>query len=155
MAIQAAVSAQAFAWPRMTPNARPPTASAATAAPSQSNRPVDSSSRDSWTWRMVAHSANASSGTLIRNATRQPAVSTRVPPMIGPSTVRAAVDAAQMPNARARATPSKAWVMSASEPGMRSAPAAPWMRRKTTSHSSVGARPHRAEVAANPTRPMA
>ena len=42
MAIQAAVSAHSLAWPRMTPNARPPTASAATAAPSQSNRPVDS-----------------------------------------------------------------------------------------------------------------
>ena len=30
MAIQAAVSAHSLAWPRMTPNARPPTASAAT-----------------------------------------------------------------------------------------------------------------------------
>ena len=62
----------------------------------------------------------------MRNATRQPTVSTRVPPTIGPRTVSAAVAAAQIPNARARAAPSKAWVMRASEPGMSSAPAAPW-----------------------------
>jgi len=67
---------------------------------------------------------------------------------------RAAVADAQMPKARPRAGPSKACVISASEPGMRSAPAAPWASRKTTSSSSDGARPHRAEVAANPTRPI-
>ena len=83
-ATQAAGSAQALAWPRMTPNARPPTASAATSAPSQSNRPVVSVSRDSCTCVRVAHRAKASSGTLIRNANRQPMVSTSVPPTIGP-----------------------------------------------------------------------
>ena len=98
----------------------------------------------------VAHRAKASSGTLIRKATRQPSVSTRLPPTIGPKIVSAAVDAAQMPNARPRSAPSKAWVMRASEPGMSSAPAAPWARRKTISHSSVGASPHSAEVAAKP-----
>ena len=41
-----------------------------------------------------------SSGTLIRKATRQPSVSTRLPPTIGPRMVSAAVDAAQIPNAR-------------------------------------------------------
>jgi len=54
MAIQAAVSDHSLAWPRMTPKARPPTAIAATAAPSQSNLPVDSVSRDSTTWVTVA-----------------------------------------------------------------------------------------------------
>ena len=72
-----------------------------------------------------------SSGTLIRNANRQPIVSTSVPPTIGPRMTRADVDAAQIPNARARASPSKAWVIRASDPGMSSAPAAPWARRKT------------------------
>ena len=71
-----------------------------------------------------------------------------------PETVSAEVEAAQMPNARPRAAPSKAWVMSASEPGTSSAPAAPWRSRKTTSNSSVGASPHSAEVSANPARPM-
>ena len=65
IAIQAAVSVHSLACPRMTPNARPPTASAATSAPSQSNRPVDSVSRDSCTCVRVAHRAKASSGTLI------------------------------------------------------------------------------------------
>ena len=91
----------------------------------------------------------------MRKATRQPSVSTSPPPTIGPAMVSAEVDAAQMPNARPRSGPSKAWVMRASEPGMSRAPAAPWARRKTISHSMVGARPHRAEVAANPVRPIA
>ncbi len=58
----AAGSAHSFAWPRISPNARPPTASAATSAPSQSNRPVVSVSRDSWTWVRVAHSAKPAAG---------------------------------------------------------------------------------------------
>ena len=53
----------------------------------------------------VAQRANATSGTLIRNATRQPIVSTRMPPTIGPRSVSAEVEAAQMPNARPRASP--------------------------------------------------
>ena len=60
------------------------------------------------------------------------------------------VEAAQIPKARPRSGPSKACVMRAIEPGMSSAPAPPCSRRKMTSHSSVGASPHRAEVAANP-----
>ena len=40
------------------------------------------------------------SGTLIRNANRQPIVSTMTPPTIGPRTTSADVEAAQMPNAR-------------------------------------------------------
>ena len=58
-----------------------------------------------------------------------------------------------MPNARPRDTSSKAWVMSAIEPGTSSAPAAPWASRKTTSHSSDGARPQRAEVGREPGKP--
>ena len=54
-----------------------------------------------------------------------------------------------------RSAPSKAWVMRDSEPGTSRAPVAPWRSRKTTSHSRVGARPHSADVAANPARPMA
>ena len=51
----------------MTPNDRPPTASAATTEPSQSNRRRASTSRDSATWRSVTHSATARTGTLMRN----------------------------------------------------------------------------------------
>ena len=149
-AIQATVSCQSLASPRTSPTVRPPTARAATSAPSQSNRPVASMSRDSSTWLRVAHSATSRIGTLTRKAIRQPMVSTRRPPTIGPSRVSAAVEAAQMPNARPRSGPWNACVMSASDPGMSSAPAAPWKRRKRTSHSSVGASPHRAEVDGEP-----
>ena len=139
----------------MSPNDRPPIASAATTAPSQSNRPAASVSRDSSTWRSVANSAAAMNGTLTRNANRQPIVSTMEPPTIGPRSVSADVAAAQMPKARARSAPSNAWVIRASEPGTSSAPVAPWRSRKTTSHSRVGASPHSADVAANPARPIA
>ena len=47
------------------------------------------------------------------------------------------------------------FVMIASEPGTSSAPAAPWNRRATTSHSSVGASPHRTDVTPNQASPIA
>ena len=154
-AIQATGSFHSPCWPRMRPNERPPTASTATSDPSQSKRPDPSSSRDSATWRWVAHSATARTGTFTRKATRQPMVSTRVPPTMGPSTVSAEVAAAQIPKARPRWSPGNAWVMIDSAPGTRNAPEAPCSSRKTTSHSRVGARPHSAEVTAKLARPMA
>ena len=67
-------------------------------------------SRDSATWRNVTHSANARTGTLIRNANRQPTLSTINPPSSGPSRTSPDVAAAQMPNARPRSGPaSKVW----------------------------------------------
>jgi hypothetical protein len=44
---------------------------------------------------------------------------------MGPKSVNAEVADAQTPKARARSAPSKAWVISESEPGTRSAPVAP------------------------------
>ena len=49
IAPHASASLQAWACPRIRPKASPPTASAATSAPSQSNRPGASVSRDSAT----------------------------------------------------------------------------------------------------------
>ena len=122
-AIQAAGSAQALAWPRMTPNARPPTASAATSAPSQSNRPVVSVSRDS------LHVAERRPQ---REGEQRHVDEEREPPADrvdqGPADDRAEDDQGRTsppPRSRTRARaagPSKAWVMSASEPGMSSAP---------------------------------
>ena len=91
----------------------------------------------------------------MRNALRQPTVSTIVPPTIGPSTVSADVEAAHMPKARPRSAPEKACVINDSDPGTSSAPAPPCIRRKMTSHSSVGARPQSADVTPKPARPMA
>ena len=134
--------------PRITPNDRPPTATAATNEPSQSNRRRASRSRDSSTWRSVIASATARIGTLTRNAIRQPIESTSRPPATGPISASADVAAAQIPNARPRSGPSNVCVMIDSAPGTSSAPAAPWSSRKTTSASSVGASPHRPEVRA-------
>ena len=56
-------------------------------------------------WRIVAHSAMATSGTLMMNATRHENRSTSSPPMGWPNSVSADVAAAHVPNARARAAP--------------------------------------------------
>ena len=72
----ASVSCHCLSWPRIAPNARPPTATKATAAPSQSKRPEAPSALVSGMCRIVANSAIATSGTLIRNAARQLTVST-------------------------------------------------------------------------------
>ena len=69
-ATHATGSCQFFSWPRVAPNESPPTATAMTAAPSQSKSPVALSSRLSGT-RVVAHSARSTSGTLMRKARRQ------------------------------------------------------------------------------------
>ena len=139
--------------PRVAPNASPPTARMATTAPSQSKWPVAVSSRDSFMER-VAASAMSTSGTLIRNRARQPAASTRMPPIGGPSVASPDVTEAQTPKARARAAPSKVLVMIDSEPGTRSAPARPCSTRPRTSSSRFGAIPHRTDVSPNPTSPI-
>ena len=95
------------------------------------------------------------SGMLMRNATRQPTLSTSVPPTNGARSVAADVPAAQMPNALERAGPSNNAVMIAIEPGTSSAPDTPWRIRNTTSSSRVGARPQRTDVTPNPTSPIA
>ena len=151
-ATNASGSCQACSWPRVAPNARPPTATAATIAPSQSSRPLASSSRDSGTARRATR-ATRTSGRLMRNAARHETAWTRNPPRSGPSVTRAEVDAAQTPIARPRSSPSNVAVMIESAPGTRSAPAAPWRRRARISTSMVGAAPQIADVIPNPSRP--
>ena len=75
---------------------------------------------------IAAYSARSTSGTLIRKATRQPMVSTSVPPMSSPSGPTAAVAAAQMPNARAPARSLEHRGVIADRRRASSAPAAPW-----------------------------
>ncbi len=123
-------------------------------APSQSNRPLAPSRTVSGIPRRSPTTARITIGTLIRKASRQDRYWTRRPPTTGPRTVAAEVAAAQIPKALASPGPSKADVMRASEPGTRTAAAAPWRSRKTTSASSVGARPHRTLVDPKPTRPI-
>ena len=61
----------------------------------------------------------------MRNAARHESVSTRMPPTNGPRIVVPAEAAAHTPKARPCCSPVKVAVMSASEPGTRTAPAAP------------------------------
>ena len=153
-AIHATGSAHCRSWPRIAPNASPPTATTATTAPSQSNRPDDASSRLSAMNRVVAQIAAAINGRLIRNAMRQLIASMRIPPTTGPRTSVPEVAAAQIPKARPRAAPSNVAVMIEREAGTSSAPATPWRTLAAASSSRVGARPHRTDVIPNPHRPM-
>src|SRR5450759_4958005 len=68
-AANASGSCHACCWPRVAPKASPPTATMATTAPSQSNRPVAPSLRDSGTARSAIR-AMTTSGRLMRNAAR-------------------------------------------------------------------------------------
>ena len=86
---------------------------------------------------------------------RQEMVFTSRPPTNGPRMVVAADAPAHRPKARPCSSPWKVAVMMASEPGTRTAPAAPCRIRQTIRNSIDGAIPHRSEVAANPTRPIA
>jgi hypothetical protein len=92
-------------------------------------------------------------GMFSRNAALHEMVSTRMPPIAGPSSVVPEEAPDQIPNARPRNGPSKPAVIKASEPGTRNAPATPCRTRSTTSVSRFGARPHRADMRPNPARP--
>src|SRR6266516_3730842 len=69
-------------WPTMAPKLRPPTARKTTAAPTQSNCPVASSSRLSATCRRVAYRPRSTSGTLMKNTARHEMASTSSPPTL-------------------------------------------------------------------------
>src|SRR5438093_7807939 len=113
----------------IVPNDKPPTASATTAAPSQSKRLEALLSRLSLTYVTTAHRATTQSGTLIRKAARQDSVSTSVPPTNGPRIVVAVDAAAHRPKARPCASPLTVTVRRASAPGTSRAPAAPCSTR--------------------------
>ena len=128
------------------PKDSPPTASAATIEPSQSNA---GSSRCRATRRRGAgstHSANARSGTLTRNAMRQPiGVDEQPADERADEGQRRTSPPPRCPNARPRSAPSNVWVMIDREPGTSSAPAAPWSKRgRGPANSRVGASPHKA-----------
>src|SRR5918992_5325281 len=99
---------------------------------------------------MVARYAIKRNGRLIKNAARHEIVFTSTPPTKGPRIVVAADAPAHTPNARPCSSPLNDDVMIASDPGTRSAPAAPWSIRLMIRNSIVGAIPQRRDVAAKP-----
>ncbi len=148
----ASVSFHSICWPRVAPNASPPTPMAMTMAPSQSKSACASSSRLSGTPR-VAHRASSTSGTLMRKADRQLALCTSTPPSRGPMIDVADVPAAHRPMARPRSSPEKVAVRIERLPGTRTAPKPACTTRAAIRISIVGASPHATDAAPNPTSP--
>ena len=68
------------------------------------------------------------------------------PPSSGPTTVEMPLHAVHVPIAAPRSSPEKVEVMTASDAGVSSAPATPWMARKTISVVDVGATAHSADA---------
>ena len=93
-------------------------------------------------------------GTLIRNTLRQPQLSTRMPPKVGPMAVPRLAIAVQMPIARAFALGSgNAALTSASEVTLAAAAAIPCTPRATFRNSSDGASPQATEASVNTAMP--
>jgi hypothetical protein len=105
--------------------------------------------------RNVHTTTNAASGRLSQNAYRQSATWMSQPPTSGPTAVATPDSPDQAPIALGRSSGWKlAWI-SASEPGVSSAPPTPCRARAATSTSMLGASPHSADATANqhtPTR---
>ncbi len=119
-----------------------PRATAPASAPATSNRPVAVSSRDSGA-RTPISTTSAHSGRLIAKIQRQPAWSTRKPPMRGPMAVATPARPAQVPMAAGRSSGrNDAW-MRARAPGTSRAAAAPCSTRNTASWTGDWANAHK------------
>ncbi len=128
--------------------------SAPRAAPRTSKRPCAVSSPDSGTWRSAMGTQTSASGTFSRNTHRQPGPSTSQPPRNGPTAAPMPPNPDHRPTARARSSGWKEAWMSASDPGVRSAPPTPCRARAAMRTSAFGAIPHSSEARANHTTPM-
>ena len=93
-------------------------------------------------------------GRLIQKIACQGPISISQPPRIGPSAAAMAEAAAQVPMALPRASFGKWALISASEPGTRSAPPIPWKVRAAISIPADPDRPHHREVRPKPAMPI-
>ena len=98
------------------------------------------------------HSAQAPTGRLTKNTSRQSTCTSR-PPSGGPAAAAAAPTPAQMPIAAGRSRGSNSGSSSASEVGTSSAAPAACRTRAATSSVTDGASPHSAEPSTNSARP--
>ena len=92
-------------------------------------------------------------GTFSRKITRQLVTPISQPPSSGPTTVEMPLHAVHVPIAAPRSAPENVDVMTASEAGVSSAPATPWMARKTISEVEVGAAAHSTDATPNSATP--
>ncbi len=131
-----------------------PRASAPSAAPAASKRPRARGSEVSGTCRTATRTQTAATGRLIRKTQRQPGPSTSQPPTNGPTAAATPPSPDQAPTAAARSSGWKTDWISASEPGVRSAPPTPCRARAAMSTPAPGAIPHSSDARANHTTPM-
>ncbi len=85
---------------------------------------------------------------------RQVETSTSQPPMVGPTMNEIPVQDVHCPMALPRAVPENVVVSIASEAGVRSAPAMPWIPRKTMSDAASGASAQSTEAPAKLATPI-
>ncbi len=89
----------------------------------------------------------------MRKIQRQPGPSTSHPPRNGPNAVATPPSPDHRPTAFARWSGSNDDWISASEPGVSSAPPTPWSARAAISSGAEGARPHSTDATVNHTTP--
>ena len=112
------------------------------------------SSRLSGTQRSAASTTSTAIGRLRKKIQRQESASISQPPMNGPSAVDTPDSPAQAPIARPRSSGWKLAWSTDSDPGVSSAPPAPWRNRAAISQPVPWASPHSTEAAVNQTTPM-
>ncbi|PBC71282.1 hypothetical protein BX265_5879 [Streptomyces sp. TLI_235] len=132
----------------------PASASAASTAPSTSNRPERSGSRVSGTWRADTAITTTATGRLSRKIHRQPGPSTSHPPRNGPTAAATPPSPDQAPTAAPRSSAWNTACSMASEPGVSSAPPTPCSARAAISTSMFGAAAQNAEATANQATPI-
>src|SRR5262245_48993493 len=122
--------------------------------PTGSNRRARAA-RDSGTNKAVQTIAAATIGTLTQKIERQPKLSTRTPPTIGPSPSDSPETEANTPIARARSAGSRNVLTTiAIATGLSIVPPTACTTRAAISHPMLGARPHSIEPTPNPARPI-
>ena len=103
--------------------------------------------------RLASASVTRTKGTLMAKIARHDATSTSHPPTSGPMTNAIPLHAVQEPIAAPRSSRGNAATMSASDPGVSSAPNAPCSARPRTSTPIVGATAQMIDTAPNPPTP--
>src|SRR5262249_2710343 len=137
------------------PKTMPPRPTVANAAPSQSTRPLDCSSRLSGTRLHAISNTTAASGMLIKKIHRHENLSTSQPPKTGPTPAAIDVNPDHVPMACPRRSLLKLALINARLPGTRNAAPTPCAPRAMISCTMSGARPHQTEARAKSRTPDA
>ncbi len=130
----------------MKPKTSAPRPIAQSVAPTKSTRTGLRPDARCGTCRRMSTTVASAIGTLMRKIARQLERPISQPPSSGPTTVEIALHAVHVPIAAPRSWPENVVVRTASDDGVSSAPAIPWMPRKTISVVESGASAHRSDA---------